>query len=111
MKADRIPLSPAKDQNSFGIHMTWKRDFDQVYFATREVQQILAPYDYRVHWGKFFHPTPEYGVFSTFGYDLGELKDKITKLGSKKFMNCFTERLLYENNNCQQDSNYEMYAE
>lgn len=100
VKADKIPLSPAKERNSFGIHMTWKQDMDNVYFAAKEVQRILEPYDYRVHWGKFFHPTPEYGVFKTFGYDLGELKNAITKTGSKKFMNCWAERLLFENHDC-----------
>lgn len=53
--ADTIPLSPAKDKTVFGIHFTWKHDFEGVYFAAEKVQQILAKYDYRVHYGKFFH--------------------------------------------------------
>ena len=35
---DSIPLSPAKGQTMFGIHFTWKHDFDNVYFAVKEVQ-------------------------------------------------------------------------
>lgn len=93
-----------------GIHFTWKHDFDNVYFAAKEVAKILEPYNYRVHWGKFFHPTPEYGLFDTYTHDLGELKELIKKTGNKKFVNCFAERLLYDNKDCSQDSNYEMYA-
>ena len=32
---DNIPLSPAKNQTVFGIHFTWKREFDNVYFAAK----------------------------------------------------------------------------
>ena len=108
---DNIPLSPAKGQSVFGIHFTWKHDFDNVYFAAKEIQSILAKYDYRVHWGKFFHPEPEYGVFSSFVHDLGELKHMIKTSGNRKFINCFAERLLYDNENCQMASNFEVYAE
>ena len=78
VEKDIIPLSPAKGQTVMGIHFTWKHDFDNVYFASKEVQRILEPYDYRVHWGKFFHPTPDQGVFKTFVHDLGELKHLIS---------------------------------
>ena len=37
VKKDNIPLSPAKGQDVFAIHFTWKHDFDNVYFAAREV--------------------------------------------------------------------------
>lgn len=107
---DNIPLSPAKGQNVFGIHFTWKHDFENVYFASKEVQSILAKYDYRVHWGKFFHPQPNYGLFATFGKDLDELKQMIHLTGNRKFINCFAERLLYDNDDCQMGSNYELYA-
>lgn len=35
--ADTIPLSPAKDKVVFGIHFTWKHDFEGVYFAAEKV--------------------------------------------------------------------------
>lgn len=38
IESDNIPLSPAKGQRVFGIHFTWKRDFEGVYFAAKEVQ-------------------------------------------------------------------------
>lgn len=94
----------------FGIHFTWKHDFENVYFATKEVQAILAKYDYRVHWGKFFHPEPDYGLFSSFVHDLGELKHMIKVSGNRKFINCFAERLLYDNEDCPMGSNFEKYA-
>lgn len=97
---DDIPLSPAKERKVMGIHFTWKHQFDDVYFAAKEVAKILEKYNYRVHWGKFFHPVPNYGVFSSFGDDLDQLKQLIESKASKKFNNCFIERLLYDNDNC-----------
>lgn len=93
-----------------GIHFTWKRQFEDVYFAAKEVQEILAKYNYRVHWGKFFHPTPNYGLFSTFDDDLDQLKELIHYKSTRKFKNCFTERLLYDNQDCPYASNYAAYA-
>ena len=110
VKKDNIPLSPAKAQDVFGIHFTWKHDMDNVYFAAKEVQAILAKYDYRVHWGKFFHPEPNYGLFSSYVHDLGELKEAIKKTGNRRFVNCYAERVLYGNEDCQMGSNYETYA-
>lgn len=108
---DDIPLSPAKLRRVMGIHFTWKRQFDDVYFAAKEVQKILAKYTYRVHWGKFFHPeVADYDIFSTFGSDLEQLKAMVEGKGSKKFNNCFIERVLYQNDNCQMGSNFEKYA-
>lgn len=54
--ADEILLSPAKDMDVYGIHFTWVHDFEQVYkVGVPLVQDVLTKYDYRVHWGKFFH--------------------------------------------------------
>ena len=74
VQMDFIPLSPFKHRNSFGIHFTWKHDFENVYKATKEVQRILRPYDYRVHYGKYFHTEPDNGLFKSFNHDLGELR-------------------------------------
>lgn len=110
VQMDFIPLSPFKHRNSFGIHFTWKHDFENVYKAAKEVQRILKPYDYRVHYGKFFHPEPDNGLFKSFNHDLGELRQLIQNQGNSKFINCFAERVLYDNQNCQLDSNYERWA-
>ena len=63
-----------------------------------------------MHWGKFFHPEPDYGLFSSFVHDLGELKHMIKSGGNRKFMNCFAERVLFDNQDCQMGSNFELYA-
>ena len=50
-------------------------------------------------------------MFSSFVHDLGELKHMVNVSGNRKFVNCFAERLLYDNDNCQMKSNFENYAE
>lgn len=110
VEQDSIPLSPAQGAQVFGIHFTWVKDFDGVFHAARDVQEILAKYDYRVHWGKFFHPRPDFGDFATFEDDLPTLRSLIETKSTEKFQNCFSQRLLYGNDNCQFPSNYERYA-
>ena len=127
---DDIPLSPAKGQKVVGIHFTWYRDFDGIFFAVQKVQEVLQKYDYRVHWGKFFHPRPDFGDFLTFEDDLKNLVDKIASSGQEydargrdedledmtvitnPFINCFTERLLFGKQSlpCEFTSNYEQYV-
>ena len=106
---DQIPLSPAKDRYSFGIHFTWVHDFEAVYEATRVIQDVLKKYDYRVHWGKFFHARPE--VFKTFGSDLQTLQDQIENQSHQKFSNCWVQRVLFDQETCNFDSNYERFAD
>lgn len=64
VERDEIPLSPASKGTVFGIHFTWKHDFEGIYEAAALVQDILTKYNYRVHYGKFFHARPE--IFSAF---------------------------------------------
>jgi len=105
---DNIPLSPAKGQKTFGIHFTWKHDHEGVYKAVKEVQSILSSYEYRAHWGKVFHPDPR--LFATFGDDLFNLVAEIESTDSHKFLNCWSERVLYNRPTCSQDSNYERWV-
>lgn len=47
-------LSPAFARDSVAFHFTWKPEPDAVRRAVAVVQQALAPYDPRPHWGKVF---------------------------------------------------------
>ena len=107
LEQDHIPLSPGKNQQVYSLHFTWHHDFDAVYQAVREVQNILRRFEYRVHWGKFFHAEPNYGVFETFEDDLELLKAKIDAHANNKFKNCWVERFLYDKQQCSQHSFYE----
>ena len=107
LEQDHIPLSPGKNQQVYSVHFTWHHDFDGVYQSVKEVQKILKKFDYRVHWGKFFHPEPDFALFATFEDDLELLKAKIDAYENNKFKNCWVERILYGYDECTLDSNYE----
>lgn len=77
----------------FGIHFTWKHDFEGIYSAAKKVQEIMKKYDYRVHYGKFFHADP--AIWKTFGDDLENLKAKIDSTGSHRFLNCWSGRHIF----------------
>src|SRR5687768_7972697 len=56
--ADNLWMSPCYKQACVGIHFTWKKDW----FAIKEmlpiIEEQLAPFDARPHWGKLFTISP-----------------------------------------------------
>jgi alditol oxidase len=52
--ADRLWMSPQYGQDTIGIHFTWKRDETAVRRVLPEVEDALAPFGARPHWGKVF---------------------------------------------------------
>jgi xylitol oxidase len=52
--ADSLWLSPQYEQDTLGLHFTWKRDQEAVERALAEIERALAPFDARPHWGKLF---------------------------------------------------------
>jgi xylitol oxidase len=50
--ADRLWLSPCYRRDSVGIHLTWIPDAGAVTPVLAEVEQRLAPFAPRPHWGK-----------------------------------------------------------
>lgn len=50
--ADTLWLSPAYGRDSIALHFTWISDAAVVMPVLAEVEQCLAPYDPRPHWGK-----------------------------------------------------------
>ncbi|TQJ30774.1 FAD-binding protein [Microbacterium sp. SLBN-146] len=52
--ADGLWLSPAYDTDVIGIHFTWKPDQDAVSRALPRIEDALAGFDARPHWGKLF---------------------------------------------------------
>ena len=93
--ADEINLSPAQDFDVYGIHFTWVHDFEQIYkTAAPIVQDVLTKYDYRVHWGKFFHYRKE--IFNTHkkGYDW------IYENAKGRFSNCWVNRVFFDMEDC-----------
>ena len=57
MAADRLWLSPQYEQDTIGIHFTWKPEQQAVERVLVAVEAALAPFEPRPHWGKLFLAT------------------------------------------------------
>jgi xylitol oxidase len=53
--ADRLWMSMNYEQDSVGIHFTWKREPDAVHGMVAQIEDVLTPFEARPHWGKVFH--------------------------------------------------------
>ncbi|MFB4281374.1 MULTISPECIES: FAD-binding protein [unclassified Nonomuraea] len=56
--ADDLWLSPFHGRDSVGIHFTWVKDVAAVTPVLELVEETLAPFDPRPHWGKLFTRWP-----------------------------------------------------
>ena len=69
--ADRLWMSMNYEQESVGLHFTWKREPDAVQKMVAQIEETLAPFNARPHWGKVFNAnaaaiTPLYKHHSDF---------------------------------------------
>lgn len=55
MAADSLWLSGAYETDAVGIHFTWKKNPDAVLALLPAIEEALAPFEARPHWGKLFH--------------------------------------------------------
>ncbi|MFE3517523.1 FAD-binding protein [Streptomyces sp. NPDC059166] len=55
---DDLWLSPAQGRDSVAFHFTWVPDTDAVLPAVGAVEEALAPFGARPHWGKVFTTPP-----------------------------------------------------
>src|SRR5438477_618542 len=53
--ADRLWMSMNYEQDSVGIHFTWKREPDAVQEMVAQIEDALTPFEARPHWGKVFY--------------------------------------------------------
>jgi len=53
--ADRLWMSMNYEEDSVGIHFTWKRDPAAVQEMVAQIEDVLTPFKARPHWGKVFH--------------------------------------------------------
>jgi alditol oxidase len=58
MTGDDLWLSPAYGHETVGISFTWVKDMDGVLPVIDLLEEQLAPYDARPHWGKLFATSP-----------------------------------------------------
>jgi xylitol oxidase len=56
--ADTLWMSPCYKQACVAIHFTWKKDWPAVSKLLPVIEEQLAPFDARPHWGKLFTMPP-----------------------------------------------------
>lgn len=57
--ADDLWMSPCRNQDSVTIHFTWKPDWPAVRKLLPQIENELAPFQARPHWGKLFTISPQ----------------------------------------------------
>lgn len=57
--ADSLWLSAAYETDATAIHFTWKKQPDAVLALLPVLEEALAPFAARPHWGKLFHSIPK----------------------------------------------------
>jgi xylitol oxidase len=76
--ADALWLSPFYERDSVAIHFTWKPLAAEVAGALPRVEEALAPFDPRPHWGKLFLTAPSYPRLAAFR----RLRERLDPLGT-----------------------------
>ncbi|MDB5242704.1 MAG: FAD-binding protein [Spirosoma sp.] len=91
---DNLWMSPCYKQPSLAIHFTWKPDWPSVRKVLPQIEQALAPFGARPHWGKLFTMAPatlqsRYEKWPDFLKVLREYDPK------GKFRNAFLDKNIY----------------
>lgn len=69
MAADDLWLSPAYGRDTVGLHFTWVSDYAAVAPVMLALEEALAPFDARPHWGKLF------------SMPIGEVRSRYPRMG------------------------------
>jgi alditol oxidase len=93
--ADDLWLSPAHRRDSACVHFTWKQLPREVAALLPEIEERLAPFAPRPHWGKVFTTDPEM-VRAQYPRlpDFLALRDRLDP--DRTFTNAYVDRLLGE---------------
>lgn len=91
---DHLWMSPYYKQNSVGIHFTWKDNWEEVQKVLPKIEERLAPFHARPHWGKLFTMAPEHvkGLYEKLP-DFQQLLGQYDPNG--KFRNKFLNTYIY----------------
>ena len=94
--ADDLWLSPCYKQASATIHFTWKQDWPAVQKLLPVIEQALAPFNARPHWGKLFTMAPQ--VVASRYEKLSDFKKLVAAYDPHgKFRNDFLNSTIYAN--------------
>lgn len=91
--ADQLWLSPAHERASACVHFTWRRESAAVAQLLPEIEERLAPFAPRPHWGKVFTTAPE-SVRAQYPRleDFRALRDRLDP--DRVFRNDYVDRLI-----------------
>ncbi|MEN2281009.1 D-arabinono-1,4-lactone oxidase [Algoriphagus sp. SE2] len=56
--SDNFWMSPCYHQDSVSIHFTWKQNPTEVMALIPKIEEVLAPFSVKPHWGKLFKVNP-----------------------------------------------------
>lgn len=91
--ADDMWLSPFRGRETLAVHATWISDLRVVRPALERLERVLAPFEPRPHWGKYFLGFDRDQVESTYPM-LPEFRDLAQRLDpERRFVNEFVTRL------------------
>ena len=92
--ADALWMSTAYQQDIVGLHFTWHKEVAAVQQFLPLLEERLAPFEPRPHWGKLFTLSPE-GVQA--GYErLADFRELLGKYDPEgKFRNVFLKRYIF----------------
>src|SRR6186997_661089 len=92
--ADDLLMSPFYKKTCISFHFTWKQEVEEVNAVIPFIEEALAPYDPRPHWGKIFTMKP--AVLRSRIEKLNEFKMLMTKHDPEgKFRNEFIDTNLF----------------
>ncbi|MBD0278297.1 MAG: FAD-binding protein, partial [Flavisolibacter sp.] len=96
IERDNLWMSPCRHQASAAIHFTWKQDWPAVRQLLPLIENELAPFKAKPHWGKLF--TMSSKVLASRYEKLEDFKKMIATYDPQgKFRNEFLNRTIYAN--------------
>jgi alditol oxidase len=92
--ADTLWMSPCYQQACVGIHFTWRKDWPSVRKLLPVIEEQLAPFEARPHWGKLFQIQP--ARLQPLCPRLGDFRELLrTYDPGGKFRNAFLDRYIF----------------
>ena len=94
--ADRLWLSPFCGRDSLAIHFSWRNDWQAVRAVLPRLEEALAPYRARPHWGKLFTYPRDY-LEHVYGASMQRFRDAARALDPQgRFRNDFLDRWVFD---------------
>ncbi len=95
--ADTLWMSPCYKQACVAIHFTWKKDWPAVSKLLPLIEEQLAPFDARPHWGKLFTMPP--ARLQSLYKKLPEFQQLLSSYDPQgKFRNAFLDTYIFGEN-------------